>query len=77
LLAGRDARVVREKYVYANWRGAHWTLAMLAAIGYPPGDEALMPMRNQVLDCWLGPSFYKEFESKSAVPKHRSAGACP
>jgi hypothetical protein len=77
LLAGREERVVREKYVYANWRGAHWTLAMLAAIGYPPGDEALMPMRNQVLDCWLGPSFYKEFESKTTVPKHRSAEGVP
>jgi hypothetical protein len=77
LLAGRNERLVRDKYLYANWRGAHWTLAMLAAIGYPSGDEALMPMRNQVLDCWLGPSFYKEFESKTAVPKNRSAEGVP
>src|SRR5215469_3685607 len=77
LLAGRNAGLTRERYVYASWRGAHWTLAMLAAIGYPSGDEALMPMRSQVLDCWLGPSFYKEFESKSAVPKHRGVEGVP
>ena len=35
LIAGRDQKFVREAYVYANWRGAHWTLAMLAEIGYP------------------------------------------
>ena len=30
LIAGRDKRFVREAHVYATWRGAHWTLAMLA-----------------------------------------------
>jgi hypothetical protein len=34
-------------------------------------------MRDQVLDCWLNDSFYMEFESKSAVPKHRSAEGVP
>ncbi len=66
-----------EKYVYASWRGAHWSMAMLAEIGYPAGDTALLPMRDQVLDCWLNDSFYMEFESKSAVPKHRSAEGVP
>ena len=50
---------------------------MLAEIGYPAADESLMPMREQVLDCWLGSAFYMEFESKSAVPKHRSAEGVP
>ena len=77
LIAGRDQRAVREKYVYANWRGAHWSLAMLAEIGYPAGDTELLPMRDQVLDCWLNDSFYMEFESKSAVPKHRSGEGVP
>jgi hypothetical protein len=77
LIAGRDQRAGREKYVYASWRGAHWSLAMLAEIGYPAGDTALLPMRDQVLDCWLNDSFYMEFESKSAVPKHRSAEGVP
>src|SRR5271169_1822447 len=77
LIAGRDQRAVQEKYVYASWRGAHWSLAMLAEIGYPAGDTTLLPMREQVLDCWLNSSFYMEFESKSAVPKHRSAEGVP
>jgi ADP-ribose pyrophosphatase YjhB (NUDIX family) len=64
LIAGRDKRFVREAHVYATWRGAHWTLAMLAEIGYPAGDESLLPMRDQVLDRWLDSSFYMEFESK-------------
>ncbi len=77
LIAGRDQRFVREAHVYATWRGAHWTLAALAEIGYPAGDESLLPMRAQVLDCWLGSPFCMEFESKSSVPKHRSAEGVP
>ena len=69
LIAGRDRKTIREKHVYAKWRGAHWTLAMLAEIGYPAGDDALVPMRRQVLDWWLSDSFYTEFESTRAVAK--------
>jgi hypothetical protein len=77
LIAGRDQRLVREEHVYAKWRGAHWTLAMLAEIGYPAGDESLLAMRDQVLDQWLSDAFYMEFESKSAVAKHRSTEGVP
>jgi hypothetical protein len=77
LIAGRDEHFVREAHVYATWRGAHWTLAMLAEIGYPAGDDSLLPTRDQVLDCWLSNSFYMEFESKVSVPKHRSAEGVP
>jgi hypothetical protein len=37
---------------YSKWRGAHWVLVSLADIGYPPGDEDLAPLREQVLG-WL------------------------
>ena len=37
---------------YSKWFGAHWILATLADIGYPPGDESLLPMRGPVYD-WL------------------------
>ncbi len=77
LIADRDRKFIREAHVYAKWRGAHWTLAMLAEIGYPAGDESLLPMRDQVLDQWLNSSFYMEFESRSSVPKHRSAEGVP
>jgi hypothetical protein len=39
---------------YAKWYGAHWVLADLADIGYPPGDEALAPLREQVYEWLLG-----------------------
>jgi hypothetical protein len=38
---------------YGKWYGAHWVLATLADIGYPEGDESLMPLAEQVLYCWL------------------------
>ncbi len=37
---------------YRKWTGAHWVLADLADIGYPPGDEKLIPLREQVYG-WL------------------------
>ena len=37
---------------YEKWTGSHWTLATLADLGYPPGDESLLPMMRQVID-WL------------------------
>lgn len=77
LLAGRDRNPVREKFVYASWRGAHWTLYSLADIGYPAGEETLLPMCEQVLARWLDSSFYREFESMRPVPKDRSAEGVP
>jgi hypothetical protein len=44
---GRAPRRPRPA-VYAKWQGAHWVLAALADLGYPPGDEALHPLREQV-----------------------------
>ena len=77
LLANGERRSEEEPKVYAKYRGAHWVLAALAEIGYPPGDESLLPMCQRVLRHWLSTSFYKEFESNSAVPKHRSAEGVP
>ena len=44
---------------YNKWRGAHWVLMILAELGYPPGDESLIPLREQVLSCWLADSHFK------------------
>jgi hypothetical protein len=65
LLRYRDdtGRSTAGRGVYAKWQGAHWTLAALADLGYPPGDPDLEPVRDQVLDAWLDESFYREFES--------------
>ncbi len=37
---------------YNKWAGAHWVMASLADIGYPLGDESLIPLRGQVYN-WL------------------------
>jgi hypothetical protein len=37
---------------YQKWYGAHWVLSQLADIGYPPGDQSLIPLREQLYD-WL------------------------
>jgi hypothetical protein len=33
--------------VYSKWDGAHWVLYALAELNYPPGDGALLPLREQ------------------------------
>jgi hypothetical protein len=52
LLSGRDESGRIPHHPYKKWVGAHWVLAMLADLGYPPGDESLIPLRDQVYD-WL------------------------
>ncbi|MHC4442973.1 MAG: prenyltransferase/squalene oxidase repeat-containing protein [Planctomycetota bacterium] len=44
---------------YAKWHGAHWVLAVLADLGYPPGDRSLIPLREQVYDAWLSEGHIK------------------
>ena len=70
LLADRDkaGRVVSGRDVYGKWQGAHWVMATLADIGYPPGDASLFPVRDQLQDLWLSDEFYDEF-----IPKSRAA----
>jgi hypothetical protein len=51
---------------YAKWDGAHWVLAMLAEIGYPEGDENLLPLRTQVYE-WLLSKGREQSMKKSRV----------
>jgi hypothetical protein len=55
---GRDGKIPVNPY--KKWYGAHWVLASLADIGYPPEDESLVPLREQVYG-WL---FSREHEKK-------------
>ena len=59
LLSERTAEGRIPLPAYNKWRGAHWVLMLLAELGYPPGDESLIPLREQVLDCWLAEEHYK------------------
>jgi hypothetical protein len=52
LLSGRAADGTIPLHAYAKWQGAHWTLVQLALLGYPPGDDSLRPLLDQVL-AWL------------------------
>ncbi len=55
---GKDGKI--PFHPYRKWYGAHWVLASLADIGYPPGDKSLIPMREQVYE-WL---FSNKHENK-------------
>ncbi|WP_280221927.1 hypothetical protein [Nocardia neocaledoniensis] len=41
----------------AKWRGAHWVLVALTELGYPAGDDSLVPLREQALDWVLSPEY--------------------
>ncbi|MEW5987252.1 MAG: hypothetical protein AB1791_11500 [Chloroflexota bacterium] len=59
LLSERDSDGRLPHHPYTKWDGAHWVLAGLADLGYPPGDTSLIPLREQVLDWLLGPAHQK------------------
>src|SRR6266542_2639163 len=52
LLSERNADGEIPFHPYAKWYGAHWVLACLAELGYPPADQTLIPLREQVYR-WL------------------------
>jgi hypothetical protein len=76
LLAHRDTdgRLVSGRSVYDKWQGGHWILANLADLGYPEGDNTLMPVREQILDCWLDRHFYVEFEATKKADAYKKTG---
>ena len=56
LIEGRD----RTGNMYRKWTGSHWVLSLLADLGCPPGDPALRPLMNEVLDGWLSPEHIRK-----------------
>ena len=52
LLAHRTADGTIPTNPYKKWQGPHWALYSLAQLDYPPGDDSLRPLRDQVLG-WL------------------------
>ncbi len=50
LLSGRDT----TGHAYKKWNGSHWTLSLLADLGYPPGDVHLRPLMEETYNAWLG-----------------------
>jgi hypothetical protein len=71
---GADGCIRTRRDVYDKWHGAHWVFAALADIGYPRGDETLMPLRNQVFEFWLRDVFFTEFVATNRQHAYRRAG---
>jgi hypothetical protein len=75
LLARRDSDGrINAHNVYAKWHGAHWVFAALADLGYPPHDETLLPLRDQVLSYWLRDQYYREFDATRRDQAYRGTG---
>ena len=76
LLSRRDrsGEIHVRRDPYDKWQGAHWVLAALADIGYPPGDERLVPLRDQVFALWLRDSYFQEFEASTRAQAYRGRG---
>ena len=43
----------RSRSAYKKWDGAHWVLAILGDLGYPPNDEALRPLMEDTFNAWM------------------------
>ena len=67
LLSRRDqlGRPGTARRVYYKWQGLHWVLASLADLGYPAGDRSLHPIRDRLMEFWLGPGYFREFEART------------
>ena len=63
-----------RRQVYYKWQGIHWVLASLADLGYPEGDESLHPLRDRVLELWLGPGYFQEFVARTQAAAYRGRG---
>jgi hypothetical protein len=76
LLSSRNSKgeIISKRNVYDKWQGAHWVMASLAYIGYPPEDESLTPVKEQVLNFWLDEFYYKEFEVAKQTDCYKHEG---
>ncbi len=76
LLSRREklGRPGTARMVYYKWQGVHWVLASLADLGYPVGDEALFPLRDRLIEFWLSPTYFHEFEARTEAAAYRQRG---
>src|SRR3989441_636108 len=76
-LLSRRAQLGRpgtRRQVYYKWQGLHWVLASLADLGYPEGDKTLYPLRDRVVEFWLGPGYFREFTARTEAEAYRGRG---
>jgi hypothetical protein len=65
---------VPHRNLYHKWRGGHWVLVHLADLAYPPSDPTLRPLAESVLDYWLRPTFYHEFDVRTRSSSYGRQG---
>lgn len=63
-----------RRTVYYYWQGLHWVAASLADLGYPEGDASLTPIRDRLLELWLGASYFQEFEARTKAQAYAKRG---
>src|SRR2546422_5280606 len=76
LLSQRDrlGRPGTARRVYYKWQGVHWVLASLADLGYPEGDATLHPIRDRLMEHWLSPPYFHEWEARTSAEAYRGRG---
>jgi len=76
LLSRRDraGEIHVKRNPYDKWQGAHWVFAALADVGHPPGDERLLPLRDQVFALWLRDEFFAEFDAATRAKAYSGHG---
>jgi hypothetical protein len=54
---GPDGKI--DQHPYKKWNGSHWILTHLAELEYPPNDNSLLPLRDQVYE-WLSSDHHRQ-----------------
>src|SRR5258708_19294622 len=63
-----DGKTERQRHPYSKWQGGHWVLMALADIGYPAGDNGLLPVRDPVVATWFSPDYFRYHVITDAGP---------
>jgi hypothetical protein len=67
-------RAGTARQVYYKWQGLHWVLAALADLGYPEGDDRLIPIRDRVVGFWTAPAYFHELVVTTSAASYRRRG---
>jgi hypothetical protein len=68
LLSERDEAGRIPGRPYAKWYGAHWVLVALAELGYPSGDQSLIPLRDQMAGWLFSPDYLRRSGHVRGLP---------
>ncbi len=72
--AGSDGKI--PHHPYKKWDGAHWILAALAEMHYPPGDARLIPLREQQYAWFFGEDIHHPQYQRRVITLENRARMC-